>query len=260
MSIDGVGAFDHVSRARMFEQLMGNSGLHGLLPFVRQWYGIQSKFVWRDNTGRARTILQGDGGEQGDALMPALFCLALHAALGRIRDNLPPGAEIIAYLDDIYVLCDPNDTTPILHYVADELLRTCNIDVNMGKLAIWGTTPGPCPDTLAAEAPTAWRSDKPLEERGIKILGAPFGSLEYVERFGTKLTTERTKLLNYILKLSSLQVAWLLLYYCAVPRLNHILRTTPPNMTRALAESHDAAILSTFLNIFGVPTSTSWDC
>eukprot|EP00959_Pyramimonas_sp_CCMP1952_P408431 8560070-Pyramimonas_sp.AAC.1 len=87
-----------------------------------------------------------------------------------------------------------------------------------------------CPEALAAETPDAWRSDKPLEEKGIRVLGAPFGSLEYITNFGTKLTTERTKLLNYITKLSDLQVVWLLLYYCAMPRLNHILRTTPPEL------------------------------
>eukprot|EP00959_Pyramimonas_sp_CCMP1952_P264118 5522848-Pyramimonas_sp.AAC.1 len=140
MSIDGVGAFDQVSRARTFEQLMGDQSLHGLLPLVRQWYGIQSQFLWRDDSGHAHTILQGDGGEQGDALMPALFCLALHAALCRIRDHLPPGAEILAYLDDIYAVCDPDEITPILHDVREELLRACCIDLNMGKPAVWGHT------------------------------------------------------------------------------------------------------------------------
>ena len=37
-SIDGVGAFDHVSRARIFESLLANPDLHDLIPFVRQWY------------------------------------------------------------------------------------------------------------------------------------------------------------------------------------------------------------------------------
>eukprot|EP00959_Pyramimonas_sp_CCMP1952_P464505 9486732-Pyramimonas_sp.AAC.1 len=64
VSIDGVGAFDHVCRTRMFEALLGNSKLHGLIPFVRLWYGITSKFRWVDACGKAHTIFQGDGGEQ----------------------------------------------------------------------------------------------------------------------------------------------------------------------------------------------------
>eukprot|EP00959_Pyramimonas_sp_CCMP1952_P086873 1817321-Pyramimonas_sp.AAC.1 len=41
----------------------------------------------------AHTIFQGDGGEQGDALMLGLFCLAINIALRRISDKLQPGAS-----------------------------------------------------------------------------------------------------------------------------------------------------------------------
>ena len=50
-------------------------------------------------------IEQGDGGEQGDALMPALFCLALRPALLEIQAWLSPGDLVLAYLDDIYIIC-----------------------------------------------------------------------------------------------------------------------------------------------------------
>eukprot|EP00959_Pyramimonas_sp_CCMP1952_P111273 2327799-Pyramimonas_sp.AAC.1 len=87
----------------MFEELMRNPALHKLLPFVRQWYGDVSQFRWRDAQNNVYAIPQGDGGEQGDALMPALFCMALQPALLHIRERLPPGAELVAYLDDIYL-------------------------------------------------------------------------------------------------------------------------------------------------------------
>merc|ERR1711966_578252 len=106
----------------------------GLVPFIKQWYGVQSEFRWVDGHGCTHTFFQGDGGEQGDALMPGLFCLALHPALRYIRDDLPPGAEIVAYLDDIYIVCDPTDVAYVLHVVKDKLLHTCHIDVHMGKL------------------------------------------------------------------------------------------------------------------------------
>ena len=121
LSIDGVGAFDHVCRARMFEQLMAHGSLHELVPFVRQWYAVPSKFKWQDNRGVIHTITQGDGGEQGDALMPALFCLALDPALRQLRARLPASAEVIAYLDDIYIICAPADTAAIFDDVRDTL-------------------------------------------------------------------------------------------------------------------------------------------
>ncbi|OLP88256.1 hypothetical protein AK812_SmicGene30452 [Symbiodinium microadriaticum] len=48
-----------------------------MLPFVRLCYGAPSTFVWTDDEGVSHLVSQGEGGEQGDPLMPALFALAL---------------------------------------------------------------------------------------------------------------------------------------------------------------------------------------
>ena len=60
-------------------------------------------------------------------------------------------------------------------------------------------------------------------------------------------------------QLPSLQAAWLMLYFCAVPRLNHLLRTTPPTQSRAAAEAHDNNVLRTFKSIFGIQGPEGWD-
>ena len=52
VSIDGVGAYDHVSRAAIFDQLLAIDSLRPLLPFVRMWYGHQSTYLWQDGCGR----------------------------------------------------------------------------------------------------------------------------------------------------------------------------------------------------------------
>ena len=36
------------------------------LPFVMLWYGQPSSYLWEDDEGRAHTIRQAEGGEQGD--------------------------------------------------------------------------------------------------------------------------------------------------------------------------------------------------
>ena len=51
VSIDGIGAFDHICRARIFEQLLARPALHDVLPFVRMWCSEQSRFVWVDDEG-----------------------------------------------------------------------------------------------------------------------------------------------------------------------------------------------------------------
>eukprot|EP00973_Karenia_brevis_P082367 11418173-Karenia_brevis.AAC.1 len=81
-----------VCRTRFFEQLGQVPELRALIPFVHQWYATPSKLRWQDTHGRVHAIDQGDGGEQGDALMPGLFCLALRPALTEIQERLPQGA------------------------------------------------------------------------------------------------------------------------------------------------------------------------
>ena len=66
ISVDGVGAFDHVSRAAMCEGLRCGSRLATLIPFVRQFYGQDSSYLFYDASGHAHEVLQTEGGEQGD--------------------------------------------------------------------------------------------------------------------------------------------------------------------------------------------------
>ncbi len=67
----------------------------------------QSVYVWQDDDGTTHDILQGEGGDQGDALMPALFCLAMQPALAATQGRLHPSDKVVAYLDDVYILTRP---------------------------------------------------------------------------------------------------------------------------------------------------------
>ena len=81
VSIDGVGAYDSISRKAMLEALMEMPGGSQALPRVRLFYGQPSRYLWEDESGNVHRIHQGEGGEQGDALMPLLFSLGQHSAL-----------------------------------------------------------------------------------------------------------------------------------------------------------------------------------
>ena len=73
VSLDGVGAYSHVRRAAMSDKLLSTPALHGRVPFVRMSCVRQSYFLWTDERGEVHDIVQGEGGEQGDPLMPALY-------------------------------------------------------------------------------------------------------------------------------------------------------------------------------------------
>ena len=61
----------------MLSELQHPPEASAMLPFVRLCYGAPSTFVWTDDEGVSHLVSQGEGGEQGDPLMPALFALAL---------------------------------------------------------------------------------------------------------------------------------------------------------------------------------------
>ena len=65
VSVDGIGAYDLISRNSMMAGLRRMVDGEQILPFVRAFYGQPSTFLWEDDTGEVHTIPQGEGGEQG---------------------------------------------------------------------------------------------------------------------------------------------------------------------------------------------------
>ena len=63
LSVDGVGAFDLISRRSMLEGLRDVEGGDSVLPFVSQFYSSASTYLWDDELGVTHEIVQGEGGE-----------------------------------------------------------------------------------------------------------------------------------------------------------------------------------------------------
>ena len=70
-------------------------------------YSEPSTYDWFDDTGHRRTVLQAEGGEQGDPLMPLLFAIGIQGALEEVSGSLEDGDLLCAFLDDVYLLCEP---------------------------------------------------------------------------------------------------------------------------------------------------------
>ena len=61
LSIDGISAFDLISRAAMLDGMAQIRGGEAVLPFVLQFYSQPSQYLWTDNYGDNHVILQGEG-------------------------------------------------------------------------------------------------------------------------------------------------------------------------------------------------------
>ena len=64
LSIDGIGAFDLISQGAMLEGLRSVDGGSSALPFVLQFYGNLSSYLWTNDSGVTHGIWQGEGGSK----------------------------------------------------------------------------------------------------------------------------------------------------------------------------------------------------
>ena len=64
LSVDGVGAFDLISRSAMMQGLVHMPDGVKVLPFVRMFCGTASQFLWEDASGIVNHIPQGEASEQ----------------------------------------------------------------------------------------------------------------------------------------------------------------------------------------------------
>ena len=124
LSFDGVGAFDLISRRAMMSAVHRMPDGDTLLPFVLQFYGHPSTHLWEDEEGVVHEIQQGEGGEQGDPFMPALFALGQHQALEAIQGSLQQSEILMAFLDDVYVTTLP-DRVATVEQCGDPIVGPC---------------------------------------------------------------------------------------------------------------------------------------
>ena len=138
LSLDGVGAFDHVERAAFLNKLESIPELHNIIPLVVALYGTDSQFLWKDDKGVVYTIRQAEGGEQGCPLMPALYALAQHDGLVAANDNLLPNELLLSFLDDLYVVTCRSRAYDAFQEVTTAVEECAGVRTHLGKLRrVW---------------------------------------------------------------------------------------------------------------------------
>ena len=179
VSVNGIGAYDLIRRRAMLTKLHSLPKASAFLPFVKLSYGQPSKYWWRDDTGKRHEIRQGEGGEQGDPLMSALYSLGQHDALEAINRQLLEKEHLFAYLDDIYVVCKPDRAQAVFELIERTLSAHTGVHCNMGKTRVWNRG-GVEPPGVRELGPEVWvgGAERPAEQRGVKVLGTPLGTAE----------------------------------------------------------------------------------
>ena len=165
--------------------------------------------------------------------MPMLFSLGEHLFLEAIQRRLVDGEKLLAYLDDVTVICRPERVRIVVTIIDEEVARHAHV-IYHGKTQVWNRG-GDAPegiDELARLArlvkPEAvvWRCDiqLPVERQGVRLLGVPIGSSDFVRQQLEDKSAEQDFLFHRIPLMEDTQACWLLLLMCAATRANFWLR------------------------------------
>ena len=148
------------------------------------------------------------------------------------------GELLFAYLDDVYVVSKPDRTRALYDLLADRLHNMAGIQLHEGKTRTWNAA-GECLPRMALLGPDVW------SPRGVKILGTPVGTDDFVQtKIEARLKDERS-LWEAVSWVPDLQCAWQILLQCASPRCHHLLRTVPPSQAARYAHGHDQGMMAT---------------
>ena len=174
--------------------------------------------------------------------MPLLFSIGIHGALEEVAEAMRPDEQICAFLDDVYIVCQPERVRVLFDLFLESLIQVAGIRLHDGKTSLWNAS-GTVPDNVEELGPAVW------QPRGIAVLGTPIGSLEYTaERVERRLADERL-LWEAIPAVPDLQCAWQILVQCANPRGNHTIRTLPPGMAVEYARANDEGFWNTAIRV-----------
>ena len=218
-----------------------------LLKYFLRTYSRPAQAIFRKSDGTVVTIENKTGVLQGDALSGLFFSLALQPALEKLR--LKEGLRlVIAYLDDIVIICRKAEAEELLRGSFQKVLDDSQLRLEMNNAKTTVFSPLGDLDDAAN-----WNCK--VQPDGCTVLGTPIGSPEFIrQRLEVSLASFK-QAISSILSLQT-QSALLLLRYCVISRLNHLLRTIPATLTAATAHRANDEIWKAVKTLLDVPDET----
>jgi hypothetical protein len=239
LKVDFANAFNVVDRSEMLARVHGQ--LPGLYRWVEYCYS-QPAFLFFGSC----VLLSMAGVQQGDPLGPLLFSLVLHPLALKIQERFPSLDLCVWYLDDGTIIGPVSEV-----FQAFELLQregpALGLHLNVQKNELWWPN-------RAGSDPFPAEVDR-VSNEGVKLLGAPIGTREFITEFVKKKLKALEEVCRRLREVDDAQVEFGLFRGClSYNKINHLLRTCPPDLLRQASSQFDSHFHSIVAEILRVPT------
>ena len=246
LKVDLSNAFNMVDRTEMLKQVKKK------IPFLYDW--VEYCYAQPAHLFLGDVLLASMAGvQQGDPLGPLLFALVLHPLVEKIQKQFPNLDLNVWYLDDGTIIGKKEDVFGVFELLLKEG-PALGLHLNVQKNEIWWPSRSeddPFPKNVIR-----------VENRGVKLLGAPIGTAEYTTEFVRKKLRVLEEVCAALEEVNDAQIEFGLFRGClAYNKINHLLRTCPPAvLAEAIREfdDHFQEILEKILRVPLLPED-AWE-
>lgn len=231
VKIDIAGAYDNVDRWKISQLLRDCPKLARMFAFS---YGHTNLLTLRMKNQEVKKVLTDRGVLQGDSLAPAYWSVAIAEAMRKAKEAVPMGL-VVGWLDDVFIVGPPTEAQVAYTEFTKEAALV-GATVNVAKLSVL-TQADTVPQFVGG----------PLERvplaKAINVVGVPVGDKKACEDLVNKKVEERMKEMEVLKKLGHTQTEFLILKYCLLTQMVHIIRGMPPDVSLKCATVHDDNVL-----------------
>ena len=190
-------------------------------PYLNLWYSGAAPIRFRLGNGKVKIMYSLQGTIKGSPLGGVCFCFGFDAyvILRRILERVSPKVLFMADMDDLTAFCAISEAVCVCQVVKEELEKE-GLALHRNKNYAY-TTPKNY-EALKGEfgenEEMIISSDGAVigktSDEGIRLLGIPFGSEEYVGKYLSRRLANTIEMLDLMPKLDNMQAANLLLRLC----------------------------------------------
>ena len=247
LQVDLENAFNRVDRSFVLAEVARL--LPDCLPWAITCYGRASNLQF------GKTSLSSSSGvQQGDPFAGICFALVLQPVVNSIEAEVPTLAANVWLHDDGSVVGTEEELMTVVAIVQRDGPER-GLHLQPDKSSVWS----PSPLAPGVKDPLGCNI-KQVEEPGIKLLGAPIGSDEFIAQFVRKKVEKVKSITAQLPSLHQPHLEFVLLRSClALPKIMYILRTTDPSKLWPLLQEFDSTTRDALSRILGGAISDhSW--